>query len=67
MEGPYVGEKVKVLTRNKEIIGNIVEVYQPCEYHSGRFRVLMKCPHKFEENKEFWFSDYGNCVIHMNK
>lgn len=64
---PVVNQKVKVIQKDgKDIFGNITAVFPPCETHSGRFIVSMKFKNR-EQDAEFWFGDYGESVIGMEK
>ena len=58
MSIPQVNEKVKI----GENIGIITRVFEPNEYHSGRFIVHIHAKNR-EYDSEFWFNDYGTSVI----
>ena len=61
-----VGQKVNVFTKGKTFPGIITEVFEPNEYHSGRFRVDIHFPN-YTDNMEFWFGDFGKEVIPVEK
>ena len=56
------GQKVKIIRDNGYVYGIITKIYNPCEYHSGRFTVLINDRNRDYE-AEFWFSDYGKSVM----
>ena len=57
-----VGQKVKIIHNdNTYTYGTITHVYPPCDFHSGRFTVLMHDRY-MSSLQEFWYSDYGKTV-----
>ena len=57
-----VGQKVKIIQENGYVFGTVMKVYPPCDYHSGRFTVLIHDKY-MSKSCEFWFSDYGKTVM----
>ena len=58
MKTPQVNETVKIGNRK----GTIIKVFEPNEYHSGRFVVHIH-EKGYEHDAEFWFSDYGSSIV----
>lgn len=54
---PRVNEKIKV----GDCYGTIIKVFEPNEYHSGRFIAHIHDKNR-EYDTEFWFSDYENMI-----
>lgn len=59
---PRINEKVKIGDR----YGIITKVFEPNEYHSGRFIVHIH-EKNYEHDSEFWFTDYGTSVVPIQK
>lgn len=58
MSSPQINEKVKIGDR----YGTVLKVFEPNEYHSGRFIVCIHEGYR-DHCEEFWFSDYGTSVV----